>query len=66
MPKQQSVLEVKKKEGATLDKWQLQKLRKKMFLKAEMKAMKKSMLGEGEEEEEESESESEESDDDNE
>ena len=59
-------LEVKKKEGATLDKWQLQKLRKKMFLKAEMKAMKKSMLGEGEEEEEESESESEESDDDNE
>ena len=39
-------LEAKKKQGATLDKWQQQKLRKKMFLKAELRALTKEVTGE--------------------
>jgi hypothetical protein len=54
-------LEAKKKEGVTLDKWQQQKLRKKMFLKAELKALAKEVTGEDAVEEE---SESDEDDDD--
>ena len=53
-------LEKKKKEGATLDQWQLAKLRKKPFLKAELKNLMKAAGGGGEDEEEEEEEESDE------
>ena len=55
-------LEAKKKQGATLDKWQQQKLRKKMFLKAELRALTKQVTGEDAAEEDESDDESEEED----
>jgi hypothetical protein len=42
-------LEAKKKEGGELDRWQQAKLRKKLFLKAEMKNLKAAVGGEGEE-----------------
>ena len=51
-------LEAKKKQGATLDKWQQQKLRKKMFLKAELRALTKQVTGEDAAEEDESDDES--------
>ena len=48
-------LEKKKKEGATLDQWQLAKLRKKPFVKAEIRALKKAVGGDEAGEEDDSE-----------
>ena len=48
-------LEAKKKEGAKLDQWQLAKLRKKPFVKAEIRALKKAVGGDEAGEEDESE-----------
>ena len=48
-------LEAKKKEGAKLDQWQLAKLRKKPFVKAEIRALKKAVGGDEAGEEDDSE-----------
>ena len=48
-------LETKKKEGAKLDQWQLAKLRKKPFVKAEIRALKKAVGGDEAGEEDDSE-----------
>ena len=40
-------LEAKKKEGASLDQWQLAKLRKKPFVKAEIRALARAVGGDG-------------------